>query len=367
MSSSDSATRGAVDRRPAGMRVFVVAFLVLHLPLFIYPVLRLAGWLELGFVSTLFILIPVAFSQIISRWVLRGAKHLVATWVRYLADFILGMSPIVFMALMVAELLTLLGVVEAFNAAWSVLGISSFISVVGVIYAIRPMVKTIRFGAAGLQKPLRFVQITDVHIGSRSSRFLDQIVGKIKAVDPEFLCITGDFIDARGVSEEDLSALRELDCPIYFSTGNHERYEDLEDILVRLENLGVKALRTRSDNPREDIQIIGIDDRDDAMQVGRELGKLDVDQNRFSILMYHRPLGFQAAEKAGIDLMISGHTHNGQIYPFNLVVNKAFDHVVGMYEHGKCRLYVSQGTGTWGPVMRVGTRAEITLFEIATN
>ena len=85
------------------------------------------------------------------------------------------------------------------------------------------------------------------------------------------------------------------------------------------------------------------------------------------MLLYHRPRGLESAAEAGVDLMISGHTHNGQIMPFNLAVRKVFDKVKGMYRHGKTRLYVSQGTGTWGPVMRVGTLSEITLFEIESE
>jgi predicted MPP superfamily phosphohydrolase len=65
--------------------------------------------------------------------------------------------------------------------------------------------------------------------------------------------------------------------------------------------------------------------------------------------------------------MLSGHTHNGQIIPFNLIVSRVFDRIKGMYYLGQTRLYVSQGTGTWGPVMRVGTGSEITLFELSPN
>jgi predicted MPP superfamily phosphohydrolase len=65
-----------------------------------------------------------------------------------------------------------------------------------------------------------------------------------------------------------------------------------------------------------------------------------------------------------VDLMISGHTHNGQIVPFNLVVKRVFDRIVGLFSLGQTRLYVSPGTGTWGPVMRLGSRGEVTLFEV---
>ena len=103
------------------------------------------------------------------------------------------------------------------------------------------------------------------------------------------------------------------------------------------------------------------------MQVQRQLKKIDIEPVGFSLLLYHRPRGLESAAEAGVDLMISGHTHNGQIMPFNLAVRKVFDKVKGMYRHGKTRLYVSQGTGTWGPVMRVGTLSEITLFEIESE
>ena len=100
------------------------------------------------------------------------------------------------------------------------------------------------------------------------------------------------------------------------------------------------------------------------MQVEKELTSLEVDQNGFSILMYHRPIGFESAQKAGVDLMISGHTHKGQIFPFNLVVKSVFRYLAGLYRGAKGDLYVSQGTGTWGPIMRIGSVAEITLFSI---
>ena len=125
------------------------------------------------------------------------------------------------------------------------------------------------------------------------------------------------------------------------------------------------VLRNETGRFREDVQVIGIDDMEDALQVKNQLRHIDVDESAFTLLLYHRPRGLVDAAKAGVDLMLCGHTHNGQIVPFNLLVNRVFDMAKGMYEHGDTRLYVSQGTGTWGPVMRLGTQGEITLFEIS--
>jgi predicted MPP superfamily phosphohydrolase len=161
-----------------------------------------------------------------------------------------------------------------------------------------------------------------------------------------------------------LAALTRCPVPIYFSIGNHERYEDLDEIIARLTRLGVHVLRTATLQHGE-VQLIGIDDRDHPLQVQYELAKVDVDQSSFVLLLYHRPRGLRAAAAAGVDLMISGHTHNGQIVPFNLVVARVFEKTVGLFREGATQLYVSPGTGTWGPIMRLGSRGEITLFEIA--
>jgi predicted MPP superfamily phosphohydrolase len=364
---SSAATTNKIHRRPIGMRSFIAIFFAMHIPLFIYPVLRLCDWLELSPPVTALLLTPVALSQVISRWLLRDVKQPLVRSLRYAADFLLGLSPILLMILLLFEFLVLLGLVDVWSAAVTVLGVSIFISILAVLFAIIPEVKKVTFESSFLNGPLRFVQITDVHIGSRSKAFLDQVIRKVKALQPEFLCITGDFIDASGVAEEQLAVLRTLECPIYFTIGNHERYEDLDEILVIMSALGVNILRTNAIRHREDVQVLGIDDRDDAKQVEQELVKMKVDRLAFSILLYHRPHGLEAAEAGGVDLMISGHTHNGQIFPFNFIVYSVFDRIVGMYQLGGSRLYVSQGTGTWGPVMRLGTRSEITLFEIGAK
>ena len=307
---------------------------------------------------------PVVFSQIVSRWWLRGVTEGWLKGVRQGADYILGISPFIFINLILAEIALVIEVIQETTAAWIVIAVSVVLSFIGIMAASRPMVKQISLKVRNLRQPLRLVQITDVHIGSRSPRFLEKVIARVNSLDPDLLCVTGDFIDESGIPEKDLTALRRLCCPVYFSIGNHERYEDLEKIVERLGNLGVIVLRNRSVMHRDDVQIIGIDDRDDAQQVERQLKHLSKAASSFKLLMYHRPVGLEAASEWGVDLMLSGHTHNGQIFPFNLIVSRVFDKIVGLYEYKDTKLYVSQGTGTWGPVMRVGTLSEITLFEV---
>ena len=343
---------------------FFAVVLLLHIPLFAYPVLRLCDWLGLSGWLTTAVFLPLLFSQIIARIYLRHANSGLIFWLRRGADLWLGISPLLLCMLVIAELPVALGWLAPPIAAWWLIALTLALLVFSVVNAYSPSVVKIPLSSSKLSSPLRFVQITDVHIGSRSAGFLHRVMAKVNSLNADFLCITGDFIDAPGIDEKQLSALADCPIPIYFSIGNHERYEDLEEILQRLGRLGVQVLRSQA-LVHGEVQVIGIDDAERSSQVERELATLEVDENRFVLLLYHRPRGLKAAAAAGVDLMISGHTHNGQIVPFNLVVGRVFEQTVGLFREGQAQLYVSPGTGTWGPVMRLGSKGEVTLFEVA--
>jgi predicted MPP superfamily phosphohydrolase len=342
---------------------FLLIVLLLHLPLFGYPILRLCTWLELNYWQTAAVFTPLFFSQIIVRLYLPHSHSGWVFWLRRGADLWLGISPLLLCMLLLAELPVAMTWLNGTSAAYGIIGLTLALTLFSVLNAYSPSVVTVKISSPKVHTPLRFVQITDVHIGSRSAGFLDRVMIKVNALNADFLCITGDFVDAPGITEEQLSALSGCPTPIYFSIGNHERYEDLEDILQRLKNLDVTVLRTDTVTQGE-VQLIGIDDNDHPAQVARELAKLAVDPNKFVLLLYHRPRGLVDAAAAGVDLMISGHTHNGQIVPFNFVVGRVFKQTVGLFTEGLTQLYVSPGTGTWGPVMRLGSRGEVTLFEV---
>ena len=87
-------------------------------------------------------------------------------------------------------------------------------------------------------------------------------------------------------------------------------------------------------------------------------------KSRFNILLYHRPSGWEDAISHGVDLMLSGHTHNGQIFPFNFLVKQQFARIKGHYQKDNAHLYVNCGTGTWGPLMRLGSLNEISCFDL---
>ena len=342
---------------------FIAVGLLLQIPLFAYPILRICQWLELDGIQTAAVFVPLFFSQIVAKLYLRQANSGPAFWLRRAADLWLGISLLLVCMLAAMELPVALGWISASTAGYTLVSIAAAITAYSVLNAYSPSVVEIEITSAKVNSTLRFAQITDVHIGSRTSGFLARVMDKVNSLDIEFLCITGDFIDAPGVTEHALSALRSCRVPIYFSIGNHERYEDLDDILARLERLGVNVLRSRTITQGQ-VQLIGIDDAENPSHVRQELAALDIDPNQFVLLLYHRPRGLRAAAERGIDLMISGHTHNGQIVPFNFVVARVFKKTVGLFQEGLTQLYVSPGTGTWGPVMRLGSRGEVTFFVV---
>ncbi len=345
------------------MSRFITIALLLHIPLFIYPVLRLADWLEWSLATTLTVLIPVTLSQIIARRVLYRRDGLWVFFLRNTADFILGAAFLTLIVLLVFEIAVFIDVLSPLNAGHAVLSIMTLVLLLGVRHAFSPLVREVRLDSSKVNQRYRFVQISDVHIGSRSIRFLEQLVHRINRLQPDFLCITGDFIDQPGITEDKLRSLKELQCPVYYCTGNHERYEDFDAIMQRLNNLGLNVLRNQA-MQYEELTLLGIDDQEDALQVAKVLPTLPVDPSRYTILLYHRPVGLEACAEHGVDLMLSGHTHGGQIMPFNLLVRRVFDRTRGLYHFEHATLYVSEGTGTWGPFLRLGTRSEITLFTL---
>ncbi|HOK96049.1 MAG TPA: metallophosphoesterase [Anaerohalosphaeraceae bacterium] len=209
---------------------------------------------------------------------------------------------------------------------------------------------------------LNIVQLSDIHLGSVSWRHLERLVEKSAALKPDAVVITGDLIDPQGHLPPDaLLPLQRLNVPIYWISGNHERYFGLEKAAALLKQTAVIPLRNEAVK-WSGIQLVGIDDSDDPAWVEHMLTRLQRQPDLFTVLLYHQPEGYNAAARAGIDLMLCGHTHNGQIWPFNWVVRSRFQYLKGLHRIGRMHLYISTGSGTWGPPMRLGSRNQITFI-----
>jgi hypothetical protein len=220
---------------------------------------------------------------------------------------------------------------------------------------------------------LSLVQLTDIHIGPTIGRaFIEEIVARTNALNPDIIAITGDLVDGT------VPQLRDAVAPIgdlrarygvFFVTGNHEYFSGATPWIAELTRLGVRCLRNERvsiGDGAASFDLAGVDDHSGArfgeQGHGEDLDKAleGLDPSREVVLLAHQPKSVFAASRFGIGLQISGHTHGGQIWPFSYLVRLQQPFVAGLHRHAGTQIYVSRGTGYWGPPMRLGAPAEIT-------
>lgn len=226
---------------------------------------------------------------------------------------------------------------------------------------------------------LTIAQITDLHVGQTVRReFVTSVVERINALGPDLVVITGDLVDG-DVAElrDDVAPLADLKSRFgtYFVTGNHEYYSGARAWIAHLKTLGMRVLR----NERVAIgsgdallDLVGVDDsgkRHPMMLQGHgadvRKAMTGADPRRASVLLAHQPKEVHAAAAHGIGLVLSGHTHGGQIWPWGYLVGLTQPYLSGLHRHQENTwIYVSCGTGYWGPPMRLATPAEITLVRL---
>jgi len=338
---------------------------VVYFGVLVYPILRISVLLN-GTLPGTPTLLLIMVGPLAGRLAYEAVPNVLTRWLSALALTWLGICFMAFLLVISFELLHWVVVLSPFT--WGLIIVSGLVSLTTISFVNAQLLttKSIPVAAPEALAGLSMAQISDVHVGSRSGRFLARVVARVNAQNPDWVLITGDLIDFRDISTRELRSLAELEAPAYFIIGNHERYVDLQAICDRLTSLGIHVIRNNTVR-LDDIQLIGIDDADPKSQVGRVLNTLEPDHDRFRILLYHRPDGAEDAARWGADLMLCGHTHNGQIIPFNFIVRRIFPRIRGLYDVDGMKLYVSPGTGTWGPVLRLGSRCEITLFNLVEN
>jgi predicted MPP superfamily phosphohydrolase len=224
---------------------------------------------------------------------------------------------------------------------------------------------------------LRIAQISDVHLGLiiRGSR-LEKIVSQVNELNPDLIVITGDLVDAEALHmEEMIPPLQRLRSRygVFAVTGNHEFFAGVERAQEFIERAGVTMLRNRWAEVAGGLQLVGRDDVVAQRITGQPVPSLSeitcgMDRGRPAILLYHTPVTTLSELKAhGIELQLSGHTHKGQLWPFNFIVKRVFRTPYGLFSDGTATIYVSRGTGTWGPPLRVLARPEITLVTLTAK
>jgi predicted MPP superfamily phosphohydrolase len=219
---------------------------------------------------------------------------------------------------------------------------------------------------------IRIAQISDVHLGLiEGERRIYQIITILEREKPDLLLCTGDLLDGMAPHVNDLSALFTAYNPPmgkYAVTGNHEFYAGLSDSLRFLKDAGFTVLRGTSVDAGP-IRLAGVDDasgsRTGDTSYTDEVTALSMgNREKFTVLMKHQP-DVREDLTGRFQLQLSGHTHKGQIFPFNYPVRMRYRYIAGLFDLANgSKIYTSRGTGTWGPPLRVFSPAEVTILTI---
>jgi predicted MPP superfamily phosphohydrolase len=250
--------------------------------------------------------------------------------------------------------------------------VSGFVlSAIGLIQGLRaPVIESYQVRIANLPAELDgtvVIALSDLHLGSMLGLgWLEARLKQVQAERPDMVVFIGDVFEGhRGPDPTLLAALRRLSAPlgVWGVLGNHEYHAVGKDNSAIFEAAGIHLLRNAWFALRPGLVIAGVDDAAATDRGGAGVTPLNVTLAHRPpgalLLFSHTPLALEGIGGAGVDLMLSGHTHGGQIWPFGYLVQQRFPLLEGRYDLGESTAIVSRGVGTWGPRMRLWKPAEI--------
>lgn len=321
---------------------------------------------------------PVAarLSERVSRFVYVPLWWLAATWMGvafYLLVF-LSSGHLVETAIHVAGAWPV-GGTSRFTVGGGVL-LTAVASIVGLVFGERqPCVTELDVALPGLPEEaegLTVVQISDVHVGALvGERKVRRLVEQINAMSPDLVLITGDLVDERPdklrACGKVLAGLKAR-AGVFSITGNHEFYSGPGAAIAWMKRAGIRVLDNEVVEPVPGLQLAGFHDptgiewddrrfRATPTDIEETLARRD--EGKPTIALYHQPLLVDRFARAGVNLLLCGHTHGGQLWPFRHLTALRYRYTQGLYEESGMRMYVCRGTGTWGPPMRLPQPAEI--------
>lgn len=391
--------------RSISMVLFTVCFLGIILSAHAYVAWRLCAvlpWPKVsqlgvyGFFVAMALYAPL--SMIYARMVLTTQAARPLLWVAYLW---LGSFFLIFSLTAAIDLVALIGALGAKIFAFDgptdphrrlqgwrmVRGAQVALAAYGTWHAVRvarngPQVQRVDVALDRLhqaQDGFTIAQISDLHVAALLQHdYVADVVRKVMDLRPDLIAVTGDMVDGSVADlKEHVAPLAGLKAPhgCYFITGNHEYYSGVDAWLDEVRRLGMRPLRNERvqvGDAQASFDLAGIDDWT-AHHFGQGHGA-DLDRavagrdpSRELVLLAHQPRAVYQAEKAGVGLMLSGHTHGGQIFPFGFLVRLVQPFVRGLHRLGRTQIYVNRGTGFWGPPMRLGSAPEITLLTLRSR
>ena len=340
-----------------------------------------AGWLLGGAVllaSTM--LMPMT---IFARAVTGDAR--LADRLSWAGSLCMGFFSSLFVLTVLRELLMLIPSARphAQASAVAVLLLALLATILGFINARRvARVRDVDVPIAGLPPALQnfsIVQLSDIHVGATIQRaYVDAIVARANGLQADLIAVTGDVVDGTvaqlGSHTAPLGGLRARHG-VFLVTGNHEYYSGAAPWVAEFRRLGLRVLMNEHAILEHDgarLALAGVTDFnaaafDPAQASDPQAAIAGAPADIPRILLAHQPRSAAAAEAAGYDLQLSGHTHGGQFWPWNLFVPLQQPYVAGLHRRGRLWIYVSRGTGYWGPPKRIGAPAEITRLRLVAH
>ncbi|MCK9411663.1 MAG: metallophosphoesterase [Prolixibacteraceae bacterium] len=319
----------------------------------------------------------------------RAASSVVSEWIYRVGAFWLAFMFYFLVALLVIDVVRLTNYffhfLPDFSPAgklylgYTVIGIVSLVVLGGYINALTTRIKeiplTIHKAVTG-NPELKILMASDLHlgalIGERQEMKLVRIINEQK---PDLVLLCGDLVDGDigpALRKNLGKHIQEIRTPlgVYAIPGNHEYIGGIRNTLPYLQSINIKVLRDEVVTLPNGIQLVGRDDRD-SRRMGEtsqphELKGLTkgLDHTKPIIVMNHQPFHLDEAVEVGADLHLSGHTHHGQMWPFNYVTAAIFELSWGLKQKGNTTFYVSSGFGSWGPPVRIGNSPEVVVFKV---
>ncbi len=298
------------------------------------------------------------------------------TFVANTTSILFGLHINLAMLLLVLDTLRLVIQPPARLAAWVVVSMALVITIIGAWQAGPFKVTRVEIPIQGLEQDVTLMHISDMHIGPHRGRaYLEQIVRETNQLQPDLVLINGDLVDANSALETGvLSALGHFKAPAYFTTGNHESYVDTERVIKIIASYGIRVLQNEVVETHG-LQLVGLkymnaDENTfdmhavNKLTIKEELPKIPIVEGKPVVLMHHSPVGLEYISRRGIALMVSGHTHAGQVFPATLLTPLLFPLNKGLHVRNNTQFFVSQGAGTYGPRIRLGSSNEINLIRL---
>ncbi len=301
--------------------------------------------------------------------------HAVAWPLEFAGANWIGILFLLLSAILAVDVVTLGGLLVPRSApappGWAALSALA-LSAAGLVQGLRaPVVRNFEVTLAGLpgeRDGLVLVAISDMHLGTMiGRRWIDRVVNRVNELRPDLVLLVGDILegDDRRLEKEIVPGLSRLRSPlgVWAVTGNHEFYNGIDRSVALIQATGCTLLRDRWAEVAPGLVLAGVDDLTARRQFG--LDDHPVEQAlagrppTATILLSHTPWQADRAASAGAGLMISGHTHKGQIWPFNYLVERRYPLLGGLYKVREMPVIVCRGTGTWGPRMRLWFPGEI--------